>query len=47
MPQPKFKFTSVKQISFYQQAKYDKAISLKAAAEIVPPYQPQYLPKGN
>ena len=37
-PQPTPKFTSEKQISSCQQAKYDRAISLKTSAESAPPY---------
>ena len=38
MPNPNL--SQVKQISSCQQAKYDRAISLKAAAESAPPYRP-------
>ena len=44
---PNSNLPQVKQILFCQQARYDRGISLKAAAEIVPPCQPQYLPEGN
>ena len=37
----------MKQISFCQQAKYCRSISLKSAAEITHPCHLQYLPEGN
>ena len=46
-PWPKLKLPLVKQITFFQQAKYNLTISLKAAAEITSPYNPQYVPEGN
>ena len=39
---PNSNLPQVKQIASWQSAKYDKSISLKAAAKITPPYHLQY-----
>ena len=41
-PNPHPNLTQVKQISYCQQAKYDRAISLKTVAESAPPYHKSF-----